>query len=405
LANILFVYDKFNTGGIETLILRMSNWLVSHGHELTILMKKEGEITDMLPHEVNKLVLGKRYGYLYLPFLTRWFLDQYDLFKFDIVMSFHPKSNWIASNIVDIYKLKCHYITGVYHPRAYYNNNLHVSEKVVYRALMKKLSPQRVLFMNHECKRLHQEHLSLSFQESIVWPLPIDTYKVCSSSIVKESHNKPIRIISIGRLAQFKTYNLYMIDIVKSLKMKGYDIVYDIYGTGELKSRMQQKIEMLDASEYIKLRGLLPYAKFQKTIQEAYVFVGMGTAVLEAALCGVPALVAIENSQEAKSYGYLYELPYYNVGEYNEELTEKNVEDLLEKLLNIDRNVYQEISKKSIEYVQAYSLEKLMPKWLQAIEDIPSDSNMVTFCMRCQYITLEFVSPIFKMIKKLRKKR
>lgn len=393
--NVLFVYDYLYTGGIETLILRMSKWLVSEGYTVSIILRKKGEIADLLDSKVEVIELGKSYRYLYLPFISRKVSKNNDFKKFDYIMSFHPRSNWIASNLIDNLNLKCKYITGVYHPRAYFNKDLHLSEKICYKYLLNNQENKSILFMNDDTKKHHSENLNSDFESSPIWPLPVADNENTSKKLYKK-----YKFISIGRFAKFKTYNLYMIDIINNLVKKGYDIHYDIYGTGELEPYMKKKIAEYSLEKRVILHGNLNYSDFSKVLGDAYLFVGMGTSVVEACFSKVPSLVAIENSKDSVSYGFLNELPYYNVGEKNNSLKEKNIEEMISDLLLKTDTEYNELCEDSYSYVQEYSLSSLMPKWINQMSGIEKEKINVSTKYKYLYLFLELMNPILKIFKR-----
>ncbi|QKJ23781.1 glycosyltransferase [Poseidonibacter lekithochrous] len=393
--NILFVYDYLYTGGIETLILRMSKWLISQGYSVSIILRKRGEIADLLDPKIEVIELGKYYRYLYLPFISRKVSQSNNFEKFDYIMSFHPRSNWIASNLIDNLNLKCKYITGVYHPRAYFNKDLHLSEKLCYKYLLDNQENKSILFMNEDTKKHHSDNLNSDFNSSPIWPLPVADKENSSKKPYKK-----YKFISIGRFAKFKTYNLYMIDIINNLVKKGYDIHYDIYGTGELEPYMKKKIAEYSLEKRIILHGNLSYSNFSKVLEDAYLFIGMGTSVVEASFSKVPSLVAIENSKDSKSYGFLNDLPYYNVGERNNSLEEKDVETMISELLLKSDEEYNEICEKSYSYVQEYSLSALMPKWLKQINEIRKEEIKIDAKYKYLYLFLELMNPILKIFKR-----
>lgn len=393
--NILFVYDYLYTGGIETLILRMGNWLISQDFSVSIVLRKKGEIAELLDSKIEIIELGKSYRYLYLPFISKKISKKYDFKKFDYIMSFHPRSNWLASNLINNLNLECKYITGVYHPRAYFNKDLHLSEKISYKYLLNNQSNESILFMNEDTKKHHSENLKTNFETSPIWPLP-----VADKVNIENREYKKYKFVSIGRFAKFKTYNLYMIDIVNNLIKKGYDIKYDIYGTGELEPYMKKKILEYSLENRVILHGNLNYSEFSKVLDDAYLFIGMGTSVVEASFSKVPSLVAIENSKDSKSYGFLNELPYYNVGEKNDSLEEKNIEDMINNLLSMNTQEYNVLCEESYSYVQEYSLSALMPKWLGQMDSVKRKKININYSSKYLYLFLELINPILKIFKR-----
>ena len=87
-----------------------------------------------------------------------------------------------------------------------------------------------------------------------------------------------------------KEYNLYMVDIVHRLRAKGLAVEWSVYGEGSLRSSIEARIAELNLENTIVLKGALPYERFGEAMQSAYVFVGMGTSIIEAGLCQVPGV-------------------------------------------------------------------------------------------------------------------
>jgi hypothetical protein len=60
--------------------------------------------------------------------------------------------------------------------------------------------------------------------------------------------------------------------------------------------------------------GTLPYSKFGMAVSSSDLFVGMGTAALEAAGMGVPTICCVDQMEDA-CYGFLHEAPQDAIGE------------------------------------------------------------------------------------------
>ncbi len=68
--NFLFTYVSMQTGGIETLILRMTDWLIKKNHSVDILlMFKRGDLLSKINKKANIITLG---NYPELRFLNEY---------------------------------------------------------------------------------------------------------------------------------------------------------------------------------------------------------------------------------------------------------------------------------------------------------------------------------------------
>lgn len=137
----------------------------------------------------------------------------------------------------------------------------------------------------------------------------------------KYTSSDTLRIVSIGRLVDFKTYNLWMLDVVYHLRRKNINLHYDIYGDGPLKEAILNKIDLLDLSHYVCLKGNVNYSNLNDTLINYDLFIGSGTAIIEAASAGVCSIVGIESSITDLTYGFfssVYKIDY-NISETDKE--------------------------------------------------------------------------------------
>lgn len=132
-----------------------------------------------------------------------------------------------------------------------------------------------------------------------------------------KSFTNHLSIGSVGRLVDFKTYNLWMLDVVNELRNLGITVSYNIYGDGPIRDAVADKIRSLNLDDIVFLRGNFDYSEFSNIVSDFDVFVGSGTALIEAAGLGVPSIVGIESSNEALTYGFLSEIPGFSYNEDN----------------------------------------------------------------------------------------
>ena len=101
------------------------------------------------------------------------------------------------------------------------------------------------------------------------------------------------KIISAGRLTGQKNFEL-LIEAVKLVREKGYEIQLSIYGEGELRSLLQQRIDDLGCSDCCHLRGRTD--DMAKALCKSHLFVlpshyeGMPNALMEAMAVGLPCI-------------------------------------------------------------------------------------------------------------------
>lgn len=164
------------------------------------------------------------------------------------------------------------------------------------------------------------------------------------------------RIISVGNLESFKTYNRHMIDVVAALKENYPEIQYDIYGTGPMKETLKTQARNLGVSDRVTLHGKLDYSKMREVVAGCDLFVGSGTALVEAAAAGRPALIGIESIETAETYGYLSEGQGYSYHENTPQLPKQPIVQLVTRLFS-DRDHWMEVASACAEKAKSFSVE------------------------------------------------
>lgn len=356
----LLVYIAMYTGGIETLILRMSDWLIENGHEVDILLvKNEGELLNVLNKKIKISYLG---SFSELVFVNKYLFSK-NRNEYDVIYSLSPVTIWMALVIGQMQAIKPVIINGVYHLY-----DFKIFGNTYTRRLFDSVLPDACkLFMTPYVKNEHEKILNRNIENPIIWPLPI---KEQNPGKIKRNPKK-FKLVSIGRITNFKTYNLYMLDVVKNLLGKGFPVEYFIYGDGELFEEVKEKIESLKLNKSVHLCGTVNYEKIPEILSEAYAFIGMGTSVIEAGMCKVPSIVAIAYSETAVTHGFVHHLPDYNSGEFRESDPVFSIEDELIALFNLENDQYNHICEESyVKLKEDYDLNNLMNDFLINIENI-----------------------------------
>ena len=370
ITNVLLVYTHLRTGGIETLIVRMANWLSRHGLNVTLFLLEPGELLELLDKDIRVIVcpVGNRF---FAPHIGRKHVHELDT-DFDLIYSYGPEGCYIASFI---YKYNCSarppvFLNGVYHPYEFaLDGGVSVSDRIRINFYNDYLSDSAKLFMSEPVRSGNELIIGRELPDSKIWPLPVETRPY-------DRNRKPLKnkIVSVGRFERFKTYNLHMIDVMEELLNTGYDVHWDVYGYGTLETEMKNKIKEKNLCDRISLKGVLPYDELTKTLSTAQVFVGVGTALIEAGFCGVPCVVGIDNDEGALSYGGLYELPYFACGErLSANAKTTSIVNAIRRILEMDASRYEAECYKTYQYVQAYSMNSLMKEFLDYAENLPTE--------------------------------
>lgn len=364
----LFVYPSPGVlGGVETLLARMSRWLTENNHQVTLLAEQPGKWTDLLPRSVKCVVLDKQFPKLYYYFHAKRLWESLGIEKPNVIKSFDIASSWIACQLAGIIRNDCKVIAGIYNPSIFNwywapGSLPPWSPKRIYLRNYLKYVPAsaRVFCGVDQLEELEEVH----HQKGILWPIPIDTTQFEPAS------RKPKwgKIVSVGRLSPMKEYNLYLFDVVKTLRDRGYDVNWSVYGTGEYEATMRERIRKAHLEPYIFMEGTVPYARFRKVLEDAYVFVGMGTSILEAAMFKVPNVTANAYEREGLTCGPVYNFPPGSIGP-GYAPPKLKVADEIERILRLSQTEYRAEEAKVGASVAAHEMENSMNCFLQIVRE------------------------------------
>jgi glycosyltransferase involved in cell wall biosynthesis len=365
-------------GGTEALIGRMSKWLLTQGHQVTLLANNTSSCREVFPTGLRIIELGDQlFEFCYWrKSATLW--RQLEIGHPDVIKSYDLTASWIATVLAARMNPPPKVLFGNYMPYIVptsRNPFKQHTRKLLLRNLMASHTDESILCMTQEHIAEFQGRFG-SHRKINFWPLPV----------VDPSRNSPPRapqwghIVSIGRLDTMKEYNLYMIDIIARLRAKGLPVTWSVYGDGELRDAMVTRINQAGLAGVIQLKGRIPNTEVAGALREAYAFVGMGTAIIEAALCGVPGIVALAYELTDATYGPLYRFTFGNVGERMSTEPTTTVEQELERILGLAPAAYAAEVQKTVNYAKGYEMAATMNRFLAFVEAAsPTKPSLTSF--------------------------
>lgn len=305
----LLVYGPLGMGGIETLIVRLANHLASEGKDVAVL-HSGGENVPLLSPDVTPLEYASRQSAIGLG--SRWLGREQAPAA---LISFDPISAALGLAIEAAAPGgRAVHLSGIYHPRAFFMDGERADRRWLNRMVAEAVGFERLFFMNEESRAEKQRRWEVALHRSPIIPVPVEERNRQWSRAASEV---PLRIVSVGRLTDFKQYNIGASFIVRRLLDDGVEVSWDIYGDGALEPEVRAAIERQGVSKQLRLCGTLPYAQLASTLLDYDLFVGLGTAALEASMLGIPTIAATDSSAEG-SYGWFHQLPFGNLGERQE---------------------------------------------------------------------------------------
>ena len=363
---VLIYCSGSQLGGMQTLAVRMSRWLINNGHEVTLIIRSGEQWAHLLPKNARCIALGDHFNELAYYFHARSFWKSLNLPEPDVIKSFDLRSSWIACLLATLMNKKCKVIAGEYCPSAfkwYYGPEsirFWHGERLYLQNYLNCIPDSAKIFCGvDQIEELEEVH----HQKGVLWPTPIDTAQFASAS----RNARWGKLVSVGRLEPMKEYNLYMIDVVKNLIDKGYNVTWSVYGGGRYETEMRDRIKQHHLERVIFLEGPIPYEQFWRVLQDAHVFIGMGTAILEAALFKVPNLFALPYDRKGLTYGPIYRLPVGSNGQTSNAPTLTMVAEI-ERLLRLNPAEYHAEEELVYNHVQIHQMDASMRHFLQLVQ-------------------------------------
>lgn len=341
---ITFVYGPMAMGGIETLLVRLANLLVREGRDVQLLCQ-DGVLARDFTSGVT-VDLYRDWDDARAIFAAKSKVGQQRL-----IVSLDPTSCALASWLLRGANGKDDFhITGVYHPRAWFLEDDWL-RLAINRVLLRTIADDRIFFINDESRQHHSAWSRRNFTESAILPLGV---RIHDSAPVRPTDGT-IRIATVGRLADFKDFNLHIPAIARELIDSGLVIQWDVFGTGELAEQVERAIRDTATDHDVRLRGNLPYAELGPTLSHYDIFVGMGTAAVEAATLGLPTIVAVDRGGD-RTYGFIQDLPFGNICEMMDDPPSATIASLLFKLAQGDSDKRHSVGRESRKAALRYSM-------------------------------------------------
>ncbi|WP_300974834.1 glycosyltransferase [Sphingomonas sp. LHG3406-1] len=343
---ILMLYGELRHGGVETLIIRIANHFSAGGREVALCVPG-GELLGGLHAGVTLL---RWTDHDHAVDLARKWLATHEQ---PILLTFDPISLGLglAAEIDVPEDRKMAHLSGVYHPQAFFMNAERSDRRWVNAQLARALGLERLYFMNEECRASHAQAWRANLSSSPLIPLPVEVRAQTWSAAKAD----PLTIMSVGRLVDFKRYNHNAGDIAEQLARDGIEVRWDIFGDGDDREAVEQALAKSRTSR-VRLHPTLSYPSFLEQVGKAQLFVGMGTASLEAAMAGTPTLVATVGRDDS-SYGFVHELPFGNVGEEQAGRPPQSLKDQIAKFASLPEFERQRLSMQGREMALRYSLD------------------------------------------------
>lgn len=213
-----------------------------------------------------------------------------------------------------------------------------------------------IIFMDQDNIESAEKYYGFSFNSpTVIRALPM----ICTPlgedelrSKISKSYDKKIIFTSCRADFPFKGYLFGLIEDFAELAHKYPDVKLCVVCSGEQDDVQKVKTKIKGYDEYVRSRiefhDWMKYEDLLELMSQAYLYIGMGTGVLDAAIKYVPSIAVRYNTYYNLADCILCDRPDYVVAE---ERCKSKALSLIEYLLSLDLVEYSKISKKCFEEV------------------------------------------------------
>lgn len=293
--NIAFVTPRFIVGGAETYIIRKSQWLIEHGHNVLVI-SSGGCFVEMLPKEVKHIALENlsvapyTLSYNQLKYLLGTLTSILQSEKIDMIEAHNTFP--ILYVFLSYRGHKIPFVLNVLNELSYDSNwELQKITRILdklkcYYTLTGKMND----YIEKRCGR--------SLHPTI---LPIPLNDPSSKSYVGSNFQN--YILTVGRLAPDKMYLKYLIKDFGAFldENKLYsDKTLVVVGDGPLKNEVEQMAHTINSRchrKAIVLLGSVVGEELERLYAGCELYVGVGTTLLIAASYAKPSIIGASYTQ------------------------------------------------------------------------------------------------------------
>ncbi|MEZ9145899.1 glycosyltransferase family 4 protein [Vibrio sp. 10N.286.52.C3] len=340
MKKILFVVGAFQVGGIQSYFCKLFKRL-SQDYEVSVLLlsdKNDETMLNMLKYNstvyywrdfVNNEIMFTKYS----AFNHSLGLSENKIRdKFSDIDYLHAVDSETLIPAYQVSSLVCATLTlGCYHPREFtWKASFFDYFRAVQLDLIYRMPSRNIFYCTQDIARESMSATQGEMDSKIVIPLCVDDETGIYSNY---SSN---RIVSVGRLVGFKSYNENIIKILDKLNdslVGRPPFEYHIYGSGPNEKHLKYLASKIRSK--VIFNGEVKYDNMKSVIKDSFIYIGTGSTLMESAILGVPTIIGIDSIKTPDTYGFYHEVEGTNNGEVDPSL---NVKPILDVILGIIKN-------------------------------------------------------------------
>lgn len=361
MKKVLFINSSFELGGIETFLVRAAEKLEGKV-KFTLLLMSDSINIELL----DKF---KRYGnVVFLKDILLLNITKYAILR--TILPLNKSKVRALFNDIDIIHASCSFSLplmrrvssilneniiesiGVYHSREFLWGDKSRLMRKKQISLFSDVSAENIIFMNDYTVSMYSSTYNKNYKNALPIGIEIERYMDCLPNA------RSGRIVSIGRLVDFKTYNYHMIMCLAKLESQyRKKITFEIYGDGPEMENLKKMAD--DKNINAKFLGKLEYNEMPAILNGASLFVGSGTAIVEAAAAGVPCIIGIESIQKPLTYGFITETKGLSFQEMGLDYPMHSYSDVINNLCSMSEDDYASLSAKHRVRAKVFSSDNM----------------------------------------------
>jgi 1,2-diacylglycerol 3-alpha-glucosyltransferase len=367
-VKILFVYDNmYSWGGIQTLLVRLVPALHAKGHTVGLLTRAPGAPYDVTSGPIDQITRDAAVHYADGDWLTgpRSVMDL-SLPDADVIVPCDLPALLLTATVQHVMPA-AKIVVGVFATREYCWHASLLRRRWVQhlsRRMIRQLPAENLMFVSEGSARITGACAGRDLTAAPVLPIAIDTDRLRPSPDRRVDRYK---VVSIARLVPYYTHHAQMIRVIADLRRGGHDFTYHAYGEGEDRAALEAEARRLDVDDAVSFHGALPYERLPEILEDAFAYIGLGTALLEAAACGVPALVGIDSRPQPLTQGFFQDSVGHELGGYVPGLPEYPIAEQLLWLAGLSDEEYRNVGAASRARAEEFDLAALLPRLLDIL--------------------------------------
>ena len=366
---VLFVYgNMYALGGIQTWLAQWTARLTSDGHEVALLTRPR-----MRPHDTTSEALDQIARDAEIC-LVDWDWTRsargaqaVTLPECDVVVVCDLEALLVVAALSERLAGR-KVVAGVFAPREYCWRAPLLQRRWVghlARRMVRAFPLENFIFATDGMASQTGECADRDLSEAPVLPLAVDLEV---APVIADRTVDRRKIVSVARLVPYYTHHRQMIEVIERLRGAGHDFTYHAYGDGEDRGALEAEVRQRGLGDAVFFHGWIPHARFREAVHDAFVYIGLGTALIEAAACGIPSLVGIDGHPGPATYGFLQDTSGNDIGGYVPGHPEFPITERVMWLAGLDADAYEEVGRASRARAEEFGLERLRPRMVDILE-------------------------------------